>query len=399
VTLAPETITRGDVGLSAAEIRERAAALGPLIRRDADEIASIRHLTPAVLEGLREAGVFRMAFPRSWGGPEMRVRDQIEMIADLGYHDASVAWNVMILADSGFYALLSEPETAEELFPTMDLATAGAARPAGRAVETEDGYELSGDWSFSSGIRNADRILGGFHRIVDGEPVLNSEGFPELFTCWIPTSAVVLHDTWHTTGLAGSGSTSYSVRNVTVPKSWLFPHRPDGDPATPPLTRHAATFTINGSAPVLGLARRAIEEFRLFATKPTRMDPTRSLKDQNPAVPVALARATALYEAAMAMALATADDVDETLFSGGSLTAEQQARAAYTGWVVGRLCRDAVETVMEVVGARGVLASNPFDRLYRDLATIARHNVHNDTVLTISGRVMLGMPVGSHLIG
>jgi alkylation response protein AidB-like acyl-CoA dehydrogenase len=389
------------VTMTAQQVRENVAALGPLIREQADAVNEQGCLTDVLKQALVDAGAFRMAFPESWGGPEMRLRDQLEMIADLARHDASVAWNVMILADSGFYALGSPPEVARELFPSIDLATAGSARPAGRAELIPGvGYRLSGHWSFGSGVRNADRILGGFHKYIDGEVVRNEEGEPELFQGWMPADQVKLYDAWHVTGLAGTGSTQYSIEDAIVPESWIVPFGwRNGDTELPPLNRYGIALTLNGNGVAIGVAERGLEEFRALLDRPTRMNTERSLRDQDPDIPVALAKATALAEAARAAGVSVAQDADDTLFAGLPLTTEQHARIMHVGWVIGRLARQSLETVMEAVGARSVLADHPFDRLYRDMSTLARHSLHRDKILALAGWTMLDMPVGTHHIG
>jgi alkylation response protein AidB-like acyl-CoA dehydrogenase len=46
-------------------------ALAPKFRASADEIEQARHLPKAIVDGLKDAGIFGMAMPRAWGGPEL----------------------------------------------------------------------------------------------------------------------------------------------------------------------------------------------------------------------------------------------------------------------------------------------------------------------------------------
>jgi indole-3-acetate monooxygenase len=57
------------VELDGAAILKNARALEPLLREQADEIEKQRRLTPPVVDAMRDAGVFRMPMPTSWGGP------------------------------------------------------------------------------------------------------------------------------------------------------------------------------------------------------------------------------------------------------------------------------------------------------------------------------------------
>ena len=40
---------------------------------------------------------------------------------------------------------------------------------------------------------------------------MTGSGLPEMLVAWLPRDEVTIHDTWHTTGLAGCGSNDYSV--------------------------------------------------------------------------------------------------------------------------------------------------------------------------------------------
>jgi len=50
-------------------ILANARTLGPAIEAAADDIARDRRLPADLIESMRRAGLFRIAFPRSWGGP------------------------------------------------------------------------------------------------------------------------------------------------------------------------------------------------------------------------------------------------------------------------------------------------------------------------------------------
>jgi indole-3-acetate monooxygenase len=45
-----------------------------------DEAERRRQLTPRIVEALRTAGVFRMPMPAAWGGPEVDILCQVEIV-------------------------------------------------------------------------------------------------------------------------------------------------------------------------------------------------------------------------------------------------------------------------------------------------------------------------------
>ena len=76
--------------------------LQPTIRSAVTTMQAERRLTSAVVEGMRAAGVFGMALPRSLGGPGLSPLEQFEVIEALTYADGSVGWCAMIGCDSGY---------------------------------------------------------------------------------------------------------------------------------------------------------------------------------------------------------------------------------------------------------------------------------------------------------
>src|SRR5262249_2663826 len=65
--------TRASTVIDGESILTSAGTLGPAIEAAADDIARDRRLPADLVESMRRAGIFRIAFPRAWGGPEMDI--------------------------------------------------------------------------------------------------------------------------------------------------------------------------------------------------------------------------------------------------------------------------------------------------------------------------------------
>ena len=76
--------------------------LAPKIRAASDEIEKGRRLPLDIVRAMQRAGVFRMAMPRAWGGPELNVLSQLRVIEALSIADASAGWCAMIGVDGGY---------------------------------------------------------------------------------------------------------------------------------------------------------------------------------------------------------------------------------------------------------------------------------------------------------
>ena len=53
------------------QILHAAIALAPQIRSASEEIEQDRRISPSLAAAMKGAGIFGMAMPRAWGGPEL----------------------------------------------------------------------------------------------------------------------------------------------------------------------------------------------------------------------------------------------------------------------------------------------------------------------------------------
>ncbi len=370
------------------EILTAARALGPTIEAAADDIERNRRLPEHLIAAMRAAGVFSIAFPRAWGGPEFDLVSQSRLIEILAYHDASVAWIAMICSDSGHYAARLDEATARELYPDVDLLTSGYLYPAGTAIETDGGYRVTGRWQFGSGCLHADRIVGGclVHN-ADGIK-FDARGRPEMLAVYLPRDTITIHDTWYTTGLAGSGSNDYSADDVFVPSERTFDpfvagKRPE------PLYRYHGVFFSNLPAVAIGCAQRMLDDLQSLAMAKVSMPSMVAMKDEY-RVQLALAEGTAAIGAARAYQNEVLASLWQSLVDGDAPTPSQRAAISLMSVHAIRTGNEVAELVCEAVGAASIFASSPFDRRRRDLATTSAHIIGQRKTLAAAAQLLFG---------
>ncbi len=162
--------------MSVADIYANARALSGYLREKSTAIDEARRLPADVVTRVREAGLFRLTMPKTWGGPELSTMEQLEVIEELSKANASVGWCVMIGCDSGIFSAHLDDAAGRRLYPHLDMATAAWLIPAGRADRVDGGYRISGQWMFGSGISHADVVSAGCLVHENGAPVMNSAG-------------------------------------------------------------------------------------------------------------------------------------------------------------------------------------------------------------------------------
>ncbi len=367
-----------------------AVALRPSIVAARDHIEQQRCLPPQLVRELKAAGVFRMTMPRAWGGSELDPAAQLRVLEELSYADASVGWCATIGCDSGYFSAYMEQTVARQMFSDLDMVTGGnLARAAGRALRVAGGYRVSGRWPFASGCRHADWMI--------GSQVTNATGVPVTRVCFFPPEQCQIIDTWHTTGMRGTGSHDFTVTDVFVPEEHTFnfqslkPLRPQPLYAFFPFV--AGKF---GAVP-LGVARAAIEATIELARRANARQVIKSGK-LTPRHPVSeegymqsgIARAEAMVGSARSYLYDQTARVWEQLVAGQRPSPSDTARYTLSYINAYTACREAVDQLYCLAGAAAVYSLGALDRLLRDMRTVAQHLLAGPHSYEMVGRLLLG---------
>ena len=107
--------------MSVADIYANARALSGFLRDKSDEIEEARRLPSEVVARMREAGVFRIAMPKIWGGPELSTIEINEVIEEVSRANASAGWCITIGCDSGFLSAFLDDAVGRKLYPRLDM--------------------------------------------------------------------------------------------------------------------------------------------------------------------------------------------------------------------------------------------------------------------------------------
>ncbi len=335
-------------------LEEALQILAPLSPR----IEAERRLPREAVDALAAAGVFKLLLPPAHGGPEGGPRAAIEAIEAVSRVDGSAGWCVMIGATSGLMCRYLDDATAREVYGPADAITSAVFAPMGRAIPEGDGYRVSGRWSFASGCEHAQWRMGG--TLVPGSP--------EILSVLLRADQTRIEDTWHASGLRGTGSHDVVVEDAFVPRTRTF-HMTEG----------FGILSAGIAAVALGLGRAAIEAFAAVA-RTKKLPGGKKTVATRELVQVEVARAEARLGAARAY-------LYEQLASDGSLHARARLRLA---------ANHAVEAGVEVTtamfragGGGAVYTSNPLQRYLRDAQVVAQHIMVGSLATTTAGRVLL----------
>jgi len=393
------THTAGRATAEDSPVLHAAIGLAEQIRAASDEIERGRRIPPGIVAALKDAGVFGMPMPRVWGGPELDPLMQFRVIEALAMADGSVGWCAMIGCDGGYITAFLDQEIARTMYPDPLVATGAAATTTGKAIRVPGGYRVSGRFPFVSGCQHCEWVWLGCIVEENGVPSVDGNGVPETRQCLLRLSQCEILDTWHTTGLRGTGSNDVVVHDEFVEEGHSFSFQdPKAIRRPGPLYAFPFMFVAKGAAPALGIARHAIDVvIESAAAKPARrytvgerIEAPKLLRD-DVYVQEAVGRAETLLAAARAYYFDSMGDLWATLVDGRQPSDRQLAlfTSAYPH-IVG-VCVDVVQLVYKAAGGGAVYQKGPLDRCLRDVLTMNQHVVGTLRTYEMAGRLLLGL--------
>ncbi|MCH7787293.1 MAG: acyl-CoA dehydrogenase family protein, partial [Chloroflexi bacterium] len=135
---------------------EVAHALAASVAEAADRIDRDREIPSELIREIADKGLFRMLLPRSLGGGEIDFLDYLRIIEIFAKVDASTAW---CMNQNNVFATNSvrmPEQTAREIWSDQRaVVTNGPPATSVEAIPVDGGYQLTGRWDFSTGIRHA----------------------------------------------------------------------------------------------------------------------------------------------------------------------------------------------------------------------------------------------------
>jgi alkylation response protein AidB-like acyl-CoA dehydrogenase len=366
------------------DLPDRARALVPLVDEHASLGEEKGELTDDVLDALHREGLFAMWTPRPLDGAELAPVPSLEALEHISYADPSAGWLLMAGAlETGTAGAYLADDAVAEIFAGERLPiVAGQGTRPGTAIPKDGGFDLSGAWSFASGIRHA----GYTHSLAA------IEGTDELRIFVVPVEKATLVENWDVLGLRATASIDYTMDSVFVPEG--FSH-----PATTETPRRGGNLFALGiigfvsmghTGWALGAGRRMLDELaalaRSKAGRPGALAESDSFQEK-------FANAELKLRAARALVFETWGDVQETLDRGDRLSVRQHTliRGALTNstWSV-----QEIATFVYLAAGTTALRDGALQRLFRDVHAGTQHITSSPPVIHAVGRELGGLAEG-----
>jgi alkylation response protein AidB-like acyl-CoA dehydrogenase len=386
MTAADQAI-RGYGSPEAQAMVESAHRMAPEVAAFSKRIEEERHLPAELGQQFRDTGFFHALLPKDLGGREIDPVNASRVVEEIARGDASAGWCVMLAAQSCGFAGYMPKADSLSIWGDGGIV-AGTARPIGRAVAVDGGFEVSGRWPFASGSSHATWFAAEC-KIYDGDALRrDADGNERTKMLFVPVAEVTVHDTWDTLGLRGTASNDFSIEHAFVPETRGFQVLVDPPMHEWALYRAEPLAFINHGAHAIGVARGAIDTAVETAANKVGWGGV-MLKD-TPRLQSAIAEAagvvgaasTYLYESAWALwELALAGKMDKGLRARVRLATSNAMRASV----------QAVDLLHAALATSAIMSSSPLSRQLRDIHTASAHVMIGTMTFEAAGRALMGM--------
>jgi alkylation response protein AidB-like acyl-CoA dehydrogenase len=400
--------TRLPANIETQPLVQAAIAIQPTLREYREELEREQRMPKALFEQLREAGFYKMVIPRALGGLEVDPLTYLRVIELLAQGVGSVGWN---LGNGGVGQLISlglPQEGVEEIYgKRADTVMAGTAVPGGgKAVPVPGGYRVTGHWQFGSGCQEASWMLGSFQVVGDdGEPRRHPDGASLYWRgVFAREEAQLVPGSWDVTGLRGTGSFDWTVKDVFLPERRTMPQV--GIPLEnqwarwPGLTYQLPVQCWVGphhSAVITGIAGAGLEALIDLAGGKTPRGRTGALLCENPQVQDAVGRADAILNAGRAYRTTMITELWNTVAAGEETTLEQRARCRLASTYAADCAREAMDLVYRHGGSTSFKRETRLAECWRDLQVVGQTVTLAPEWYPLGGKVYLGMEPGPRM--
>ena len=376
------------------EIVERVRAIQRLLEKNSDEGEAARRVVEESITALTDAGAFKIAQPRRYGGYETSVRTMLDVSSAVAVADGGTAWVVAVCNVCAWLTSLFPEQAQDDVWAiNPDAKVSGVLAPTAESTQVHGGVRVSGRWHHSPGSWHADWAVLGFP-ISDTSGEIVDHGF-----ALIARDDLKLEETWFVAGMKSSGSNCLIASDVYVPDHRILSmtgaiYGDYGSEHTDvPLYRSALipVLALALAGPQLGLGRRALQLVKEHAAHKPVSYTYYSAQSDSVAFQLQIAEAAMLIDTAHLHAQRAAEDIDSAARRGAYPDELGRARVrADAGWVLDHITK-AIDILMSAHGGSSFAETNPLQRIWRDSAVAARDAITMPIVnYEIYGKALLG---------
>jgi alkylation response protein AidB-like acyl-CoA dehydrogenase len=310
------------------------------------------------------------------------------VIEATSYIDPSAGWCLSI-GNGGialFGAFLAQEAIDQVFAGDRPPRVAGSLTP-GKAISVAGGYRVTGRWSWASGVRHAEWLIG----LTIVQPSESNDPYPR--NCVFSAAQVELHDNWHVSGLKGTGSCDFSVTDLFVPEAFTFDMQTWQPRRGGPLYQLGLPgLLINELAGfALGVGRRALDEIITLAQTKGRGYGKPAALAERGVFQRMIGESDLRLRAVRALASEVFEQAWQTVSAGAVPDVLLQAEMRSVTALATDVALDITSQAFRYGAGTAIHLNNILQRCLRDLQVGATHLMVSDSSYEMYGQCLLGL--------
>ncbi|MEH7177095.1 acyl-CoA dehydrogenase family protein [Neobacillus vireti] len=378
------------------ELLQKAKEVGELAEKHAAQADQDARLPDEVFEKIKEAGFQKLLRPKEYGGQNLDFYTFGDIIRTVANYNVSAAWLTYFAIIHETWPAFLPKQGREELYNSGALM-ADVFAPIGKVVDDGEGYRLSGQWNFCSGVSGCEWIaLGAVHKMQDGTE-------PEFSLFIVHKKDTEIIENWDTIGLRGTGSNGVKVDNVYVPPHYVFPLTRVLNGATAQdgnyeedyqifNVPYLAFFLAGFQHIAIGAVERLIRNFKEKTENRIRIFNNNTSEKDAGSAQRTLAELNIQLTALKALAKEYADRLH--YYQDNSIRVLEEEERELLFAIRGYTAKTASEMATRILitlGGNSVYKSDGSERFVRDILAVAAHPTHQyEDAMAGYGRTILG---------
>lgn len=375
------------------ELVERAAAMVPGLREQADAVEAARTVPASTIQAFKDAGFFKILQPAAWGGYQMNPEVFYRVLMELGRGCPSSAWNLMILGIHQWEFGKLDPRAGEDMWrDDPGILVASSYAPFGKVRKIDGGWMISGKWPTASG---SDHCEGGAFL---GARVYDEQGnVTDLRSFLVGREHYELVDDWYAVGLSGTGSKSLQINGEAFVPDYrshsMVEYSMNQGVETYRLPFNQIFFGAVSSV-IVGFANGMVDLFVEHMKPRQNVFVGGPVAAKNPFVQEKLGNAVLLIRSARARILQSVQESSAYVQRNEPVPLDQRVHYFLDVQGVAKDCFAAGHMLFKKSSARGVFDSSPLQRQLRALLVGANHITQNeDDTSALLGGYLLGQGI------
>lgn len=374
---------------------DAAKAVFETARAHRHETEESRRLAPALVDHLKETGLFRLGLPKflgGWSDDPIEVLKAYEILSNGEAAAGWSAWNNHLACTFGRFL---DEESMREIYKDGSHVYANSARPEGVAEIVSGGYKVNGRWTLVSGCEISDWFA--LRCLVTGEGLPNTLGpGAKLKLFFIPKEAINVIDTWHVGGLRGTGSHDIEVKDHFVPEAYAVDFESPVAIDSPYSRLPIGCMNAAGNAAIaLGIFSAALDDFVKICFEKITPGKNPDLRDRDRVQDV-IAKSKTLLAASRCQLHNSVSVIWEEAQAGNEYTDIQLADVWTASHQAAVTARSMVSEIYAAAGTVALYTKNIIERAHRDVYAVNQHGIVQPLWMKQAGMAYVGLkPTGA----